>query len=94
MTRATWGPMRPRARDEALGQGKRPHHQEEGSRVLCKLLMLGLHLITTGLKHGVCVTDRSMVSSFYKFLAHGVVTLPMSNPSEYPNLDVLDAASL
>lgn len=81
--------MPPRARDEAHGQGKRPRRQEEGSRMLCKLLlMLGLYLITTGLKHGVCETDRSMVSSFYECLAHSVVVLPMSNPSTYPNLAV------
>lgn len=69
-----------------------------GGRVtctLCKLLlMLCLYLITTGLKHGVCAMERSMVSSFYKSLAHSVVTLPMSNPSAYPNRALLRAASL
>lgn len=64
-------------------------------RALCKRLwMLGLYLITTGLKHGVCIMDRSMVSSFYEFLAHSVVILPMSNPSAYPKPAVLNAASL
>lgn len=62
--------------------------------MLCKLLLLlGSYLITTGLKHGVCVMDRSMVSSFYEFLAHSVVILPMSNPPTYPSLAVPNAAS-
>lgn len=57
--------------------------------------MLCLYLTMTGLKHGVCVMDldRSMVSSFCEFSAHGVAILPMSSPPAHPCLALFNPGS-